>query len=480
MSESDLYLSEDEPFKDSGSEYVPESESDSEAIFSSGEDENDLENQNIPEQNTDNNLDTPDTFQNVQDFVIQWDSNEFVPTVHQFDNTHSGLQNESLLNENREVEYFLNYFSEEIANAIVEETNLFAQQQNAKKWNNIDVKEFYVFIALTMLMPHVKKSDLKDYWSTDDLIGTPFFRKAMSRDRYVQILRYLHFSNNEAAVEGNRLYKIESIVNMMQDKFRSQFYPFENIVIDESTILFKSRLIFKQYIKTKRHRFGIKLYVLCDCETGYVLNFIVYVGKEENKNADIDTGLGLSGNVVVKLLEPYLNKGHSFYSDNYYTSPFLASYLFEHKTNSCGTVRVNRKHMPIFEKKLKKGETEWRSSNHILALKWKDRRDVQMLTTFHENKMIIISKIDRITKENKQKPLCVLAYNENMGAIDRADMMISSVDCTRKTIKWYKKLFFHILDICMLNAHALWKTQNPNHTLFPSFHLQVIRQILER
>jgi hypothetical protein len=58
----------------------------------------------------------------------------------------------------------------------------------------------------------------------------------------------------------------------------AQFSPFQDLVIDKSMALFKGRLMFKQYIKTKRHKFGIKLYVLCDCETGYVLDFIVYTG----------------------------------------------------------------------------------------------------------------------------------------------------------------------------------------------------------
>lgn len=205
-----------------------------------------------------------------------------------------------------------------------------------------------------MLMPHLKKSDLKQYWSTDNLIGTPSFRKTMPRDRYLQILRYLHFCNNEQSVPSNRLYKIERILDMVQSNFKNQFYPFENIIIDGSMILYKGRLIFKQYIKTKRHRFGLKLFVLCDCETGYVLNFQVYTDKNENqKKKNSDRGVGLSGDVVIKLLEPYLNKGHSFYSDNYYTSQSLANYLFARKTNSCETVRANRKHLPIFEKKLK-------------------------------------------------------------------------------------------------------------------------------
>lgn len=265
---------------------------------------------------------------------------------------------------------------------------------------------------------------------------------------------------------------------MIKSQFQSQFYPFENLVIDESMILFKGRLSFKQYIKTKKHRFGIKLYVLCDCETGFVLDFLVYIGK--NTDVTLIENLGSSGSVVVKLLEPHLNKGHTFYSDNYYTSPLLSTYLYNHKTNSCGTVRQNRKHMPEFKKKLKRGEIDWKSSANLLALKWKDRRDVVMLTTFHENEVITLEKIDRVTQELQKKPLCVIDYNGQMGAIDRSDMMISSVDCTRKTVKWYKKLFFHTLDLCILNAHALYCTQNAKRVPFPKFRLEVIRQIMER
>ena len=45
-------------------------------------------------------------------------------------------------------------------------------------------------------------------------------------------------------------------------------------------MLYKGRLTFKQYIPSKRSRFGIKLFVLCDCKTGTILDFIVYTGTD--------------------------------------------------------------------------------------------------------------------------------------------------------------------------------------------------------
>ena len=62
-------------------------------------------------------------------------------------------------------------------------------------------------------------------------------------------------------------------------KFKSLVIPYKDICIDESLILWKGRLAFKQYIPTKRHRFGIKVFVVCDYQTGVVLDFIVYTGS---------------------------------------------------------------------------------------------------------------------------------------------------------------------------------------------------------
>ncbi|KAJ8353352.1 hypothetical protein SKAU_G00209190 [Synaphobranchus kaupii] len=41
-------------------------------------------------------------------------------------------------------------------------------------------------------------------------------------------------------------------------------------------------------------------------------------------------------------------------------------------------------------------------------------------------------RLDHFTGEPKVKPVCVLDYNKKMGAVDRADMITSFVDCARK------------------------------------------------
>jgi len=133
-------------------------------------------------------------------------------------------------------------------------------------------------------------------------------------------------------------------------------------------------------------------------------------------------------------------------------------YLHKKKINSCGTVRKNRKLMPDIHSKLKLGERESMCTNKLLAIHWKDRRDVYMLTTMHKDTMMTTKKIERATRDKYLKPECVISYNANMGAIDKTDMLLSSIECVRRTMKWYKKLFFHIIDMSLLNAYSAYKT----------------------
>ncbi|KAG8234403.1 hypothetical protein J437_LFUL012788 [Ladona fulva] len=98
---------------------------------------------------------------------------------------------------------------------------------------------------------------------------------------------------------------------------------------------------FKQYIPSKRHRFGMKLFILCDCKTRINLDMIEYTGKK----TDISW--------------------------------------------SVRTVRVNRKNMPTFhKKKMVRGDNERQSNGNMTAMKWQDKWDVCILSTVHKGQLV--------------------------------------------------------------------------------------------
>ena len=111
--------------------------------------------------------------------------------------------------------------------------------------------------------------------------------------------------------------------------------------VDESLVLFKDRLHFRQYIETKRARFGIKLYELITSD-GITRDVLVYYGAgmfDDDENSSI-----LSSKCIpVELMTPFLNKGHVLFTENYYTNPTLASFLLNKKAYLNGTIRMNTK-----------------------------------------------------------------------------------------------------------------------------------------
>lgn len=124
--------------------------------------------------------------------------------------------------------------------------------------------------------------------------------------------------------------------------------------------------------------------------------------------------------------------------------------------------------------KLKQYQRVFRYSDLLLALKWKDRRDVHMLSTIHETNIVPTGKTDHISKNLRMKPICIKEYNENMGVIDKYDMQISFSECIRKSIKWYKKFFFHLLDVILLNAFILSKLKTGKTIYLSDFRLEII------
>lgn len=101
-----------------------------------------------------------------------------------------------------------------------------------------------------------------------------------------------------------------------------------------------------------------------------------------------------------------------------------------------------------------------------------------MLSSAHAAALIESEKRDYCTGLYKTKPSCIADYNSNMGAVDRIDMILSTLNSLRKTIKWYKKLFFHLLHLTIYNAYILYQKSTALKQKFSEFHLALIRDIL--
>lgn len=97
-------------------------------------------------------------------------------------------------------------FDDSLYGLIVRETNKQAEKvffehgasehSRITHWKPLTTQEFKVFLGLLFHMGTIHLSRLEDYWKTDRLFNIPCFREHMGRDRFLSILRCLHFAEN--------------------------------------------------------------------------------------------------------------------------------------------------------------------------------------------------------------------------------------------------------------------------------------------
>lgn len=97
----------------------------------------------------------------------------------------------------------------------------------------------------------------------------------MSQNQFFQIRRYLYFVNPNMAVGNDKLHKVRYVLDEFCAFFQSECIPYEPLTLDEAMVPFNGRLAFKQFVKDKSVKFGIKLWVLADLLTAYCFNMEV-------------------------------------------------------------------------------------------------------------------------------------------------------------------------------------------------------------
>jgi Transposase IS4 len=281
--------------------------------------------------------------------------------------------------------------------------------------------------------------------------GNDVANKIMTRNRFQILLRNWHFADNANANVEDRTHKVKDLLTMLIAKFANARSPAEEIVVDESMIPFRGRLLFKQYLPGKAHKYGVKVFKLCD-KNGYTFNAAIYTGKTDAK-------LSVPTTVVLRLSQPYLNAGRTLVTDNYFTSIELANKLLDMQSHLVGTLRVNRRGLPrtVTTASLKKGEVRAAENRAgIVIQKWKDKRDVLILSTKHGGNLVSVGKKNK-HKEEIVKPAAVVFYNSVKQGIDISDQMSSYHSPIRKTVKWYHKVAEELLfGTTVVNAWILY------------------------
>ncbi|XP_063835394.1 piggyBac transposable element-derived protein 4-like [Ostrinia nubilalis] len=400
------------------------------------------------------------------------------------------------------LDIFERIWDEAIIEHIIKETNRYAfqlfsrtnltQQSRMRRWTDVTRDELWTFFGIIMLHSFVPNPVEKEYWYPllpDLQIGN--IKNRMSFRRFLLIKKCLHFVDNTSITEHStgeqkKLKKIQPILNHLNDKFSSLYLPEQNIAIDESLLLWKGKLSFSQLIATKAAQVGIKSYELCESRTGYLWKMEVYAGKRHDVSESVEPERGLNepegatSQIVYRLVRPLLDKGYTLVMDNFYNSPLLSRTLKSRKTDTIGTLRLNRQFVPDSLRSktklnMRTGEVASSQTQDLTIVVWKDNNLVSLISTYH--------KVEISGKEKhgvyKYKPQVVLDYNLAMGGVDKKDQLLQAYPVERiRNLVWYKKLFRRLLNVSIHNSYVIYNCKtNISQRLF---RVQLADQILKK
>nr|CAH7754792.1 unnamed protein product [Callosobruchus chinensis] len=422
------------------------------------------------------------------DDLIQWDSEDELPLSAFVSNEVFWTTDEGYVripqsfNENTgpnipddaetPVDIFLQLFPDDMIKNIVFQTNLYYIQAHGgdSVFTPTTEDEVKTFLGVNLLMGVKPLPSYRDYWSSNDQLRDSYVSAAISRARFTWLLANLHLADNSIQPRRNepgydKLYKVRPLLSKLSETFLTALNP-------------HGRSSLKQYMPNKPIKRGYKVWVRAD-SSGYLCEFQIYTGK--NGEA-VEKCLGTR--VVKDLTRSLVGKGHRVFFDNYFNSLKLQRSLIVDGIYASGTVRKGRKYYPALkaDKEMNRGDIDFRiSTDGLTALKWMDKRSVLFLANYQNPN--VIERVPRKSKsgvvEEVTCPRMVKDYNCHMGYVDKFDMLKSLYEVDRKSHKWWHRIFFHFLDVCIVNAFILFQLRSKSKSLsMKDFRLSVIAGLI--
>jgi len=344
----------------------------------------------------------------------------------------------------------------------------FAHHTNAaapRDWRHTTAQELYAFLGVHLFMgiDRLPRTDL--YWS--QTFGHPLITSLFSRDRFKQLLRFFRVAAlDDDAPERDPRPHIASLAATLNASFAAHYHPSQPLALDEAMAAYKGRSPIKQYIPSKPHKWGYKIY--CLSSDDYLLHFEVYAGAERRSEE------GATYDTVMRMTRGYEEKGHVLYIDNWFTSPAVLDALKQRGIRCCGSVRRNRRGMPNIPeadvRALGRGEWIQKQKGDTSLAVWKDQKVVWVL--YNHCSPGETTSLERWSEAGNKIsvgcPQAIRDYFYNARSVDVLSQLHYAYPPGRKAQRSWPRLAWWLLDMCIINAFQLWSKgqQHPGQLRF--------------
>lgn len=368
-----------------------------------------------------------------------------------------------------------------------------------KDWVDVTPGYLLAWLGILVLVAAFKTRSPHLVWSRGYGLNLAFIRNVMSRDRFDQIKRCLHFVNNSnlpkrGGRKWNPIQKVKSFIDEVQKNIRNNYVIGRYLCADESMIKYKGKSVkYVQYMPAKPTKHGIKVFALCCALTGYIYAFYVYTGKENDPAS--------ATQIVQRLLalDPELvtnSKGRVMFTDNYYTSEELEAKLYEdYGMLLVGTVKLTKKlsrtvadfafhRLSNAAKKLvSRGWTRTaqkavtgtnnNTARIVQCTTWMDRKQVGILHNYMVGEPGDFQTMRWDATLHERVPVSshkiIPEYIRRMRGVDRADRSMADYDISLKSNRYYLRIVFYTINaaivcmwiICLNVATTSARTKDP-------------------
>lgn len=249
-------------------------------------------------------------------------------------------------------DYFLHFFSDDIVSTILCYTNDEIRKQSQKYTDKSSTvaavtKEELMGLFGILIMSAVKKDNhLNAKQMFDSKISGSFYKGCMSCERFLFLINCLRFDNKatrEERVKMDAFAHIRDIWDIFIEKCRTSYIPSSYLTLDEQLLGFRGRCPFRMYIPSKPSKYGMKIVMLCDSSSKYMVDACPYLGKQKATK-----GVPLSNYYVQELTKSVHGSNRNITMDNWFTSVEIADKLLDDKfkLTIIGTLRKNKREIP--------------------------------------------------------------------------------------------------------------------------------------
>ena len=173
------------------------------------------------------------------------------------------------------LQYLSKFHKTALLDIVVEQTNIYSFQTIHKSIDT-NFAEIMSLIRMSIKMGILQLPSYKSYWSRE--LRCPRIADVMPRNRYQELIRYLHFVNNGSINAQDKLAKIRPLISMVREEF-VKIEPEEYNSVYKQIIPSKTKYSsIRQYNPKKTVKWKFKNLVRAGI-SGFIYDFFIMMGK---------------------------------------------------------------------------------------------------------------------------------------------------------------------------------------------------------